>query len=113
MLLKYYFSILVIVSSAELHEGLKNCKEQAKSTHGYYLAGHVISSTRSSSLPECVMLCSYELRCKSLNFRLSDKSCDLNDADRYTHPEDYGRRDASVYMDTSEKHRKVSVIQTF
>lgn len=113
MLPKYYFGILVIVSSAELHEGLKNCKEQTKSTYGYYLAGHVISTASSSSLSECTMLCSYELRCKSLNFQLSDKSCDLNDADRHTHPEDYGRREASVYMDTSEKHRKVSVIQTF
>ena len=109
MLPKYYFGILVIVSSAELHEGLKNCKKQTKSTYGHYLAGHVISTAGSSSLPECVMLCSYELRCKSLNFRLSDKSCDLNDADRHTHPEDYGRREASVYMDTSEKHRKVSL----
>lgn len=113
MLPKYYFGILVIVSSAELYEGLKNCKEQTKSTYGYYLADHVISTVSSSSLPECTMLCSYALRCKSLNFQLSDKSCDLNDADRHTHPEDYGRREASVYMDTSEKHRKVSVIQTF
>lgn len=110
MLPKYYFGILVIVNSAELDEGLKNCKEQTKSANGYYLAGHVISTVKSSSLAEWVMLCSYQLQCKSLNFQLSDKSCDLNGADRHTHPEDYERREASVYMDTSEKHRKVSLL---
>ena len=55
------------------------------------------------------MMCSGEFRCKSMNFRLNDKSCDLNDADRHTHPEDYGPKEGSVYMDTSEKHRKVSL----
>jgi len=52
------------------------------------------------------MMCENEFRCKSLNFRLKDKSCDLNDADRYTHPEDYGPQEGSVYMDTSVKHKK-------
>ena len=110
MLAKYYFGILVIlnVQSAEFHKGFENCKEQTRSALGFYLAGHLISSVRSSSLADCVMLCSYQLRCKSLNFQLRTKSCDLNDADRHTHPEDYGRREASVYLDTSKKHRKVS-----
>ena len=36
-----------------------------------------------------------------------DKSCDLNDGDRYTHPEDFGPQEGSVYMDTSLKHKKV------
>lgn len=112
MLPKNYFGILVIlhVRSAELNKGLKNCKEQTRSAFGYYLAGHLISTVTSSSLAQCVTLCSYQLQCKSLNFQLSTKSCDLNDADRHTHPEDYGRREASVYMDTSEKHRKVSLL---
>ena len=111
MLPKYYFGILVILHahSAELNRGFKNCKEQARSVFGYYLASHLISTVRSSSLSQCVMLCSHQLRCKSLNFQLSTKSCDLNDADRHTHPEDYEQREASVYMDTSEKHRKVSL----
>ena len=52
-------------------------------------------------------MCRNEFRCKSLNFHLKDKSCDLNDGDRYTHPEDYGSHEGSVYMDTSLKHKKV------
>ena len=53
------------------------------------------------------MLCSYEFLCKSMNFRLEDKSCELNNADRFTHPEDFGTKEGYVYMDTTEKHRKV------
>ena len=108
MLTKHCFCILVIISSGELSDGTKNCKEQTRSTYDYHLAGHLIATVMSSSLAECAMLCSYQLRCKSMNFQLSDKSCDLNDADRHTHPQDYRRRETSVYMDTSEKHRKVS-----
>ncbi|XP_078366384.1 uncharacterized protein LOC144650552 [Oculina patagonica] len=106
MLQKYYFVILFIISCAELNEGLKNCKEQTRSTNGHYLAGHVISTRISSSLSACVIMCSYEFRCKSINFLINDKSCDLNDADRHTHPKDYGPKEGSVYMDTTDKHRK-------
>ena len=53
------------------------------------------------------MMCSYDFRCKSLNFRLVDMSCDLNDADRFTHPGDYRPKYGFVYMDTSTKHKKV------
>ena len=56
------------------------------------------------------MLCRNEFRCKSLNFRQRDKSCDLNNADRYTNPEDYGPQEGSVHMDKSEKHRKVGLL---
>lgn len=106
-MLQHYFSILVILSSAKLHAALEHCTASTYSVYGDNLSSHVISTRISSSLSECVMTCRNEFRCKSLNFRLSDKSCDLNDADRYTHPEDYGPQEGSVYMDTSEKHRKV------
>ena len=106
---QHYFGILVIISFAKLHEALEICPASTYSVYGHSLSGHVISTRTSSSLTECVMMCSGEFRCKSMNFRLNDKSCDLNDADRHTHPEDYGPKEGSVYMDTSEKHRKVSL----
>jgi len=99
--------ILVILSTAKLHKALEHCSDSTHSVYGDGLPSHVISTTVSSSLSECVMMCRNEFRCKSLNFRLKDKSCDLNDADRYTHPEDYGQQEGSVYMDTSVKHKKV------
>lgn len=106
-MLQHYFSILVILSTAELHEALEHCPASTYSVYGHSLSGHVIWTGTSFSISECVMMCRNEFRCKSVSFRLKDKSCDLNDADRHTHPEDYGPQEGSVYMDTSEKHRKV------
>ena len=106
-MLKNYFSILVILNTAKLHEALEHCSNSTYSVYGHSLSSHVITTRISSSLSDCVMMCRNEFRCKSLNFRLKDKSCDLNDADRHTHPEDYGPQEGSVYMDTSKKHRKV------
>ncbi|XP_078364220.1 uncharacterized protein LOC144648568 [Oculina patagonica] len=106
-MLQHFFGILVIISSAKLHEALEQCPAASTySVYGHSLSGHVISTRISSSLAECFMMCSDETRCKSWNFHLNDKSCDLNDADRHSHPEDYGPKEGSVYMDTSEKHRK-------
>lgn len=105
--------ILVILSTAKLHNALEHCSDPTYSVFGHGLSSHVISTGISSSLSECVMMCGNEFRCKSLNFRLKDKSCDLNDAYRYTHPGDYGQREGSVYMDTSKKHKKVGCYISF
>ena len=47
-------------------------------------------------------MCVTKIRCKSLNFCLKDKSCDLNDAGRHAHPENYGPKAGIIYMDVSE-----------
>ena len=106
-MLQYYLALLVITSSAQPLQALEQCQVQALSVYGHRLADHVISTRICSSLSACVMMCSYDFRCKSLNFRLVDMSCDLNDADRFTHPGDYGPKYGFVYMDTSTKHKKV------
>ena len=106
-MLQRYLSILVILNTAKIHEALQHCSGSTYSVYGHSLSSHVNSTRISSSLSDCVLMCRNEFRCKSLNFRLKDKSCDLNDGDRYTHPEDYGPQEGSVYMDTSLRHKKV------
>ena len=112
-MLKNYFSILVLLNAAKLLEALGQCTASTYSVYGHSLSSRVTSKKISSSLSECVMMCANEFRCKSLNFHLSDKSCDLNNADRYTHPEDYGPQEGSLYMDTSLKHKKVGCYRFF
>jgi len=112
-MLQHYLSILVILNTAKIHEALEHCSASTYSVYGHRLSSHVISTGISSSLSDCVIMCQNEFRCKSLNFRLRDKSCDLNDADRYTHPEDYGPQEGSVYMDTSVKPKVEGYICLF
>ena len=106
-MLQRYLSILVIFNTAKIHLALQHCPDSTDSVYGHGLSSHVSSTRISYSLSDCVLMCRNEFRCKSLNFRLKDKSCDLNDGDRYTYPEDYGPQEGSVYMDTSLKHKKV------
>ena len=113
MLLEYFVGIFIIINSAKLLHALEQCQAQSLSVYGHHLANHVISTRACSRLAGCVMMCSDEPRCKSLNFRLNDNSCDLNDADRFTHPQDYGPKHGFVYMETSVKHRKVSRVGCF
>ena len=106
-MLQRYLSFLAILNTAKVQEALKHCPDPTYSVYGRGLSSHVSSTRISSSLSDCVLMCRNEFRCKSLNFRLKDKSCDLNEGDRYTHPEDYGPQEGSVYIDTSLKHKKV------
>ena len=106
-MMQRYLGILVILNTAKIHQALQHCSDSTRSVYGHSLASHVSSTRNSSNLSDCVLMCRNKFRCKSLNFRLKDKSCDLNDGDRYTHPEDYGPQEGSMYIDTSLKHKKV------
>ena len=107
-MLQQFFGIFIIISFAKRLEAVEQCPASTHSAYGHSLSGHGILTHMASSLTECIVMCSNEARCKSLNFRMNDKSCELNNADRHTHPEDYGPKERSIYMDTSEKHKKVS-----
>ena len=93
---------------------LKTCEatQQCKTTssvYGHYLNGHVISSMSAAGPGPCHRICDKDPKCKSMNFRLENKSCELNNADRFSHPQDYQERQSSVYSDTSEPLKGVSV----
>ena len=66
--------------------------QQCRSTYsvwGRYLKDHVILSENVKKIGMCYIQCSMTQHCKSINFHFGDLLCELNDADRYTHPWDY------------------------
>ncbi|XP_068687110.1 uncharacterized protein [Montipora foliosa] len=82
----YVFSAMCIISStANL---LQTC-EETPSVRERYLKGHVISSGSAADIGECLISCSNQPWCKSINFRFDSLLCEVNDADRYTDPLDY------------------------
>ena len=81
---------LLVISVTMAKSVSQQCKDAAYSMRGKYLKGHVISSGSSADIGDCLLKCSSEPRCKSINFRFKGLLCELNDADRYTHPWDYG-----------------------
>ncbi|XP_078381541.1 uncharacterized protein LOC144664313 [Oculina patagonica] len=77
----------------------QQCSKAVRSITGKYLSAHVISSGSSDGLGDCLVKCSDDPRCKSINFRFKDLICELNDADRYTHTWDYESREGHAYSD--------------
>ena len=96
------FPILVILCAAKILNVFGKCAPSTHSISGYHLSGHVMSTKIVSSFSECVTMCVTKIRCKSLNFCLKDKSCDLNDSGRHAHSENYGPKAGIIYMDVSE-----------
>ena len=89
--------ILITTSSSQ------RCSKPVRSIKGSYLTGHVISNGSTDGLGDCLVECTAHPRCKSINFRFEDLLCELNDADRYTHPWDYGSKEGHGYSDNPYK----------
>ena len=83
-------SLLLLLATFVLQSASQQCKPGAHSVRGHYLKGHVISSGNAANIGECLVKCANEPRCKSINFRFAGSFCELNNADRSTHPSDYG-----------------------
>ena len=77
----------------------QQCSRPVRSRKGKYLSGHVMLNGSADGLGDCLINCSFNPRCKSINFRLKDLLCELNQADRYTHPWDYGSKEGHAYSD--------------
>ena len=82
------FWLLLSMSFLAVVHSTKQCKA-TYSVWGRYLKGHVISSENVKNIGVCYIQCSMDQRCMSINFHFGDFICELNDADRYTHPWDY------------------------
>ena len=87
--------IIIFISSSASQQ----CSKSVRSITGKYLTGHVISGGSSHGLGDCLIKCSDVPQCRSINFRFKDLFCELNEADRYTHPWNYGSRDGHAYSD--------------
>ena len=77
----------------------QQCSKPVRSIKGKYLSGHVMLNGSADGLGDCLFNCSLNPRCKSVNFRFKDLLCELNEADRYTHPWDYGSTEGHAYSD--------------
>nr|XP_058955575.1 uncharacterized protein LOC131782859 [Pocillopora verrucosa]XP_058955576.1 uncharacterized protein LOC131782859 [Pocillopora verrucosa]XP_058955577.1 uncharacterized protein LOC131782859 [Pocillopora verrucosa]XP_058955578.1 uncharacterized protein LOC131782859 [Pocillopora verrucosa] len=105
-----YFGVFIVICHAQLTQAIAQCVRPTYSEYGHHLSGHVITTSKTFSITECVMFCLNESRCKSLNFRLKDKSCDLNSANKRTHPRDFGPKEGSVYMNKDDEFKSCSEI---
>ena len=86
--------VLLLMSSLLIVVSAQHCRT-TYSTKVRYLKGHVISTHNVKDHGHCLILCSENQRCRSTNFQLRNLACELNDADRHTHPWDYSLKMAT------------------
>ena len=72
------------------------CKT-AESVYGRFLKQHVISTHSASEPLDCTLVCQKVGKCRSWNFWLDEKKCELNDGDNYNHPRDLKEKDRVIY----------------
>lgn len=108
MLHRCFILLLMLSTGESLVDPANQCTASIYSVYSHYLKKHVISTQTAIDIPDCIMKCSGDLRCKSFNFGFADKSCELSSADRYTHPEDYGPLYGYTYSDNFLQHHKIS-----
>ena len=84
-----FLFILVIASFLMIAAFTQHCKKAAYSQQGYYLRNHSISTPNVKNIGQCLITCSQERRCRSINFKSLGSICELNDADKETDPGDY------------------------
>ena len=86
------------------------CKT-AESVYGRFLKQHVISTHSAAEPLDCTRLCQKVGKCRSWNFWLDEKKCELNDGDNYNHPRDLKEKDRVIYsnaIDSNAVSRPVS-----
>ena len=84
-----FLLMLVITSFLMIAASTQHCKKAAYSQQGYYLRNHLISTPNVKNIGQCLITCSQERRCRSINFKSLGSICELNDADKETDPGDY------------------------
>ena len=88
--------LLVIFASPSVPQ---QCSRPVRSIKGRYLSGHVMLNGSADGVGDCLVNCSLNPRCKSINFQYKDLLCELNEADRHTHPWDYRPKEGHAYSD--------------
>lgn len=99
---KYIFSEIMWILLLMWFRFIVVSPQQCRTTYsvsGRYLEGHVISTHALKNMGQCVVMCSNDQRCQSINFELNELICELNDADRQTYPWDYKNREGYAYKD--------------
>ena len=92
------FWLSLLTSTFVVVQPTKQCRS-TYSIRGRYLKDHVMSSENTKNVGMCYIQCSMNQRCKSINFHFGELHCELNGADRYTHPWDYVLKKDHSYSD--------------
>jgi len=88
--------LLLQFLTSHLTSASQQCKGPGHGSHyGLVLLGYVYKSFKADRLATCYSACNVEPACQSLNYDLSDKTCEFNKI--FKNPEDLTEKPTSVH----------------
>ena len=101
------FSFWFILASSSVKTFAQQCKLTQRSEHGLVLLDHVFKSFTVDRLVSCYIACNSQPACQSLNFRLSDKTCQFNKETKTSCPASLKQNEGFIYADNPDRGENV------
>ncbi|XP_068687099.1 fibrillin-2-like [Montipora foliosa] len=92
------FTLYLIACMVASNTTGQQCKPSEVSIPGKALNGHTFKATVVSGPIKCQMLCENNPKCRSYNFHILTKNCELNDKTKETKPNDFATDELRFYM---------------
>ncbi|XP_068706648.1 uncharacterized protein [Montipora foliosa] len=92
------FTLYLIACIVASNTTGQQCKPSEVSIPDKALIGHTYTSTVVSGPIQCQMLCENDPKCRSYNFHILTKNCEMNDETKETKPNDFVTDDQRFYM---------------
>ena len=77
--------------------GSQQCRDEY-SFYGMMLKRHIFNKTKASSWSACVQACNDDIRCQSMNYVISQGTCELNNRTKEARPENFVPHEKRAYM---------------
>ena len=101
------FSFWFILASYSVKAFAQQCKLTQRSEHGLVLLDHVFKSFTVDRLVSCYIACNSQPACQSLNFRLSDKTCQFNKETKTSCPASLKQNEGFIYADNPDRGENI------
>ena len=101
------FSFWLILASYSAKTLAQRCKLTQRSEHGLVLLNQVYKSFTVDRLASCYIACNSQPACQSLNFRLSDKTCQFNKETKISHPASLKQNAGFIYAENPSRGENI------
>ena len=101
------FSFWFILASYSVKTFAQRCKVTQLSEHGLVLLDHVFKSFTVDRLASCYIACNSQPVCQSLNFRLSDKTCQFNKETKISCPACLKQNEGFIYSENPDRGENI------
>ena len=101
------FSFWFILALYSVKTFAQRCKLTQRSENGLVLLDNVYKSFTVDRLASCYIACNSQPACQSLNFRLSDKTCQFNKETKFSCPTSLKQNEGFIYADNPNRGENI------